>query len=75
MKNFISKDFVRKIDYKMKILELYGLLMFDRTSLAYNDRKIIYNLGNIRLQIDGLNERKKFDITYLAGSDIILGLS
>ena len=41
---------------------------------VYNDRKIIYNLGNIRLQIDGLNERRKFDIIYLVDSDIILGL-
>ena len=25
--------------------------MFNRTPLIYNDKKIIYNLGNIRLQI------------------------
>ena len=48
--------------------------MFNRTSLAYNDRKITYNLGNIRLQMDDLNEYRKFDITYLIDSDIILGL-
>ena len=48
--------------------------MFDKTPLAYNRRKIIYNLGNIRLQIDGLNESRKFDIIYLAGSNIVLGL-
>ena len=48
--------------------------MFYRTPLAYNDRKIIYNLGNIRLQMDGLDELRKFDITYLIDSDIMLGL-
>ena len=56
-----------------EILELYGLLMFNKTPLAYSDKKI-YNLNNIRLQIDDLNEFRKFDITYLAGFDIILGL-
>ena len=48
--------------------------MFNRTPLAYNNKKIIYNIGNIRLQIDGLDELRKFDITYLIGSDIMLGL-
>ena len=36
--------------------------------------KIIYNLGNIRLQIDGLDELRKFDIIYLLGFNIMLGL-
>ena len=49
--------------------------MFNKTSSVYNDKKVIYNLGNIRLQIDGLNELRKFDITYLIGSNIVLGLS
>ena len=56
------------------MLKPYGLLMFKRTWSAYNDRKIIYNLGNIRLQIDGLNEFRKFDIIYLVDFNIILGL-
>ena len=47
--NFINKEFVWKINYKKEILELYDLLMFNKTPLAYNDEKIIYNLGNIRL--------------------------
>ena len=47
--NFINKDFTRKINYNKKILKSYGLSMFNGTSSAYNDKKIIYNLGNIRL--------------------------
>ena len=48
--------------------------MFDRISLTYNNKKIIHNSGNIRLQIDGLNELRKFDITYLTGFNIVLRL-
>ena len=48
--------------------------MFNRTFSVYNDKKITYYLGNIRLQIDGLNELRKFDITYLIDSNIILRL-
>ena len=49
--------------------------MFDKTSLIYNNKKVIYNLGNIRLQMDGLDEFRKFDIIYLVDSNIILELS
>ena len=64
-KNFISKKFTRKFDYRKKVLKPYGLLIFNKTSSAYNNKKVIYNLGNIRLQIDDLDELQKFDITYL----------
>ena len=48
--------------------------MFDGTSSAYNNRKVIYSLGDVRLQINGLDEFRKFDIIYLVGSDIVLKL-
>ena len=37
-RNFINKDFARKINYK-KTLKLYSLSMFDKTSLVYNNKK------------------------------------
>ena len=43
------EDFTRKINYEKKVLKPYGLLIFNRTPLAYKDRTIIYNLDNIRL--------------------------
>ena len=74
--NFMNKEFIRKINYKKKALKkLYGLLIFDETSLAYNNNRIIYYFRKIRLQIDGFKERRSFDITYLGKSDLILGLS
>ena len=45
----MSKDFTRKINYKKKTLKLYGLSMFNRTPSVYNDKKITFNLGIIRL--------------------------
>ena len=48
--------------------------MFNKTPLTYNERKVIYNSGNIRLQIDDLDELRKFNITYLADSNIMLEL-
>ena len=48
--------------------------MFDRTPSIYNNEKVTHDSGNIRLQINGLDELRKFDITYLAGLDIILRL-
>ena len=52
---------------------LYSLLIFNKMSLTHNDKKVIYNSNNVRLQIVNLNEFRKFDITYLIGSNIILG--
>ena len=48
--------------------------MFDGTLLIYNDNKIIYYFRKIRLQINGFEERRSFDITYLEKLDFILGL-
>ena len=45
----MNKDFIRKINYKKEVLNLYDLLIFNKTPLVYNDKKIMYNLGNIRL--------------------------
>ena len=46
----MNKEFTRRIDYKKKVFKkLYGLLMFDRTPLIYNDDKIIYYSGKIKL--------------------------
>ena len=76
IKNFMNKEFARKINYKKKIFKkLYGLLIFNGTSLVYNDDKIIYYSGKVKLQIDGFKERKSFDITYLGRSDFVLKLS
>ena len=49
--------------------------MFNRTPLIYNNNKIIYYSGKVRLQIDGFKERKSFNIIYLRKSDFVLGLS
>ena len=48
--------------------------MFDGTPLIYNNNKITYYSGKVRLQINGFKERKSFDITYLGRSDLILRL-
>ena len=48
--------------------------MFNETPLIYNDNKIIYYSGKIRLQMDDFKERKSFNIIYLGKSDFILGL-
>ena len=48
--NFMNEEFTRKINYKKKIFKkLYGLLIFNGTSLIYNNDKIIYYFGKIRL--------------------------
>ena len=73
--NFINKEFTQKIDYKKKILkELYGLLVFNGTSLVYNNNRITYYSGKVRFQMDGFEERRSFDIIYLKRLDFILGL-
>ena len=48
--------------------------MFNGTSLIYNNNKIIYYSGKVRLQIDGFKERRSFDIIYLRKSDFVLEL-
>ena len=48
--------------------------MFNGTSLIYNNNKIIYYSEKVRFQMDGFKERRSFDITYLEGLDLILGL-
>ena len=49
-KNFINEEFIRKINYKKKALKkLYGLLIFNKTPLAYNNSKITYYSKKIRL--------------------------
>ena len=48
--------------------------MFNGTPSAYNNSKIIYYSGKIRIQIDGFKKRRSFNITYLGKSDLILGL-
>ena len=74
--NFINEEFTRKIDYKKEIFKKpYDLLIFNRTFLIYNNNKIIYYSGKIRLQMDDFKERRSFDITYLRKSDLILGFS
>ena len=73
--NFINKEFIRKINYKKKAFKKpYDLLIFDETFLAYNDDKVIYYSGKIKLQINGFKERRSFDIIYLKKLDLILGL-
>ena len=74
-KNSINEEFTRKIDYKKEIFKkLYDLLIFNGTSLIYNNNKIIYYSKKVRLQIDGFKKRRSFDITYLKKLDFILGL-
>ena len=74
--NFINKEFIRKINYKKKVLKkLYGLLMFNETPLVYNNNKIIYYFRKVRLQIDGFKERRSFNIIYLERLDFVLGPS
>ena len=74
-RNFINKEFTRRIDYKKEALkEPYGLLMFDETPLIYNDNRVIYYSEKVRFQIDGFKERRTFDIIYLGKLDLILGL-
>ena len=48
--------------------------MFNETPLTYNNNKITYYFKKIRLQINGFKEQRSFDIIYLRGSDLILGL-
>ena len=48
--NFINKEFIRRINYKKEIFkELYNLLIFNETLSAYNNNKIIYYSGKVRL--------------------------
>ena len=48
-KNFINEEFIRKINYKKEALEeLYGLLIFNKTSLIYNNNKVINYSGKVR---------------------------
>ena len=62
-RNFINKEFTRKIDYKKEALKkLYDLLIFNETFLTYNNNKITYYSGKVRLQMDGFKERRSFDI-------------
>ena len=48
--------------------------MFNGTPLVYNNNKITYYSRKIKLQIDDFKERRSFDINYLRGLDLILGL-
>ena len=48
--------------------------MFDGTPLIYNNDKVTHYSEKIRLQIDGFEERRSFDITYLGELDLILRL-
>ena len=48
--------------------------MFDGTPLVYNDSRITYYFRKIRLQINGLKERRSFDIIYLRRLDFVLRL-
>ena len=75
MKNFINKEFIRRINYKKEVLKKpYDLSIFNGTPSIYNNNKITHHSKKIKLQIDGFKERKSFDITYLKRSDLILGL-
>ena len=48
-RNFINKEFTRKINYKKKTLKkLYDLLIFNRTPLVYNNNKITYYSKKVR---------------------------
>ena len=72
----MNEEFARKINCKKKVFkEPYGLSIFNKTSLIYNNSKLIYYSKKVRLQIDDFKERRSFDITYLGESDFILGLS
>ena len=74
-KNFINEEFARKIDYKKKVFKkLYGLSIFNETFLIYNNNKIIFYSGKVKLQIDDFKERRSFDIIYLGRLNLILGL-
>ena len=45
----MNEEFTRKINYKKEILKKpYDLLMFDETSLIYNNNRIIYYSGKVR---------------------------
>ena len=48
--------------------------MFDGTPSIYNDNRIIYYSGKVKLQIDGFKKRRSFDIIYLRKSDFVLRL-
>ena len=46
----MNKEFIRKINYKKEVFKkLYDLLIFNETSLIYNDNKIIYYFRKIKL--------------------------
>ena len=46
----MNEEFTRKINYKKETLKkLYSLSIFNWTLLAYNNNKIIYYSGKIRL--------------------------
>ena len=46
----MNKEFTRKINYKKKIFKkLYGLSMFNETLSTYNDNRITYYSGKVRL--------------------------
>ena len=46
----MNEEFTRKINYKKEVLkEPYGLSIFDETPLIYNNNRIIYYSGKIRL--------------------------
>ena len=66
--NFMNEEFARRIDCKKEALkEPYGL--------SNNNGRVTHHSGKVRLQMDGFKERRSFDITYLGGSDLVLGLS
>ena len=49
--------------------------MFKGTPSIYNNNKIIYYSGKVKFQMDGFKKRRSFDIIYLRGLDLVLGLS
>ena len=49
-RNFINKEFTRRINYKKEIFKkLYGLSIFDETPLTYNNNKITYYSRKVKL--------------------------
>ena len=70
----MNEEFARRIDCKEALKEPYGLSMFDGTPSAHNNGRVTYHSGKVRLQMDGFEEQRSFDITYLGELDFILGL-
>ena len=65
-RNFINKEFIQRINCKKEVFkELYGLLIFNKTSLIYNNSRITHHSGKVRFKINGFKKRRSFDIIYL----------